>query len=43
VVAVLACAAILWVLTSLTGAEFRALALLVVVASAMYGWARLRP
>jgi APA family basic amino acid/polyamine antiporter len=42
-VAVLACAAILWVLTSLTGAEFRALALLVVVASAMYGWARLRP
>ena len=42
-VAVLAGGAILWVLTSLTGAEFRALALLVVVASAMYAWARLRP
>jgi APA family basic amino acid/polyamine antiporter len=43
VIAVLACGAILWVLTSLSGAEFRALALLLAVASAMYGWARLRP
>jgi amino acid transporter len=41
-IAVLACLAIIWVLTSLTAAEFRALAVLVVVASAVYAWARWR-
>jgi APA family basic amino acid/polyamine antiporter len=42
-IAVLASLAIVWVLTSLTGPEFRALAVLVVVASATYAWARWRP
>jgi amino acid transporter len=42
VVALLASIAIVWVLSSLSRAEFAALALMVVVASAMYGWARWR-
>ncbi|MGH7631441.1 MAG: APC family permease [Gemmatimonadales bacterium] len=41
-IAVLASLAILWVLTSLSAAEFAALAVMVVVASAMYAWARWR-
>jgi amino acid transporter len=42
VIAVLACLAIVWVLTSLTAAEFRALAILVAVATGLYAWARWR-
>ena len=42
VVAVLASIAIIWVLSSLSRAEFAALALMSVVATAMYGWARWR-
>jgi amino acid transporter len=43
VIAVLACLAMVWVLSSLTGPEFRALALLLVAATVMYAWARRRP
>ncbi|HET8625297.1 MAG TPA: APC family permease [Gemmatimonadales bacterium] len=42
VVAVLASIAIVWVLSSLSRAEFAALALMVVAATAMYAWARWR-
>lgn len=41
-IAVLASLAIVWVLTSLSGAEFGALAVMVAVASVMYAWARWR-
>jgi amino acid transporter len=41
-VAVLAALAILWVLSSLSKAEFGALAVTVAVASAIYAWARWR-
>jgi amino acid transporter len=43
VIAVLACLAMVWVLSSLTGPEFRALALLLVAATVMYAWARRHP
>jgi amino acid transporter len=42
VIAALASIAIVWVLSSLSAAEFAALGLTVVVASAVYGWARWR-
>lgn len=41
-VAVLASIAIVWVLTSLSAAEFAALAVMVAAASALYAWARTR-
>ena len=41
-VAVLAAVAIIWVLSSLSKAEFGALAVTVAVASAIYAWARWR-